>query len=233
MSGNIVTTLVRHDLRMQWRYGIHGAYLFVIAFYLAVLLGMGAYLPDWVVAVLIFSDPAAVGFFFLGALMMLERTEGVRAAIAVTPVSAGDYVAAKTITLTGLAVLAGALLLPVVHSGANGVLLLVTVFLTSIQYLGIGVPIALRFRTVTGYLIGSSGILIPIVAPGYFAFVDPTPVWLYLLPAVSQLELLLVATGATQSSLAEIALMLGVLAIAAAGAMWLAVASLRAEQGQP
>ena len=55
----------------------------------------GPHLPAWAPAFIIFTDPAALGFFFLGALMMLERSEGVRTALAVTPLSAADYLTAK------------------------------------------------------------------------------------------------------------------------------------------
>ena len=52
-------------------------------------------LPDWAAAFIIFTDPAALGFFFLGALMMLERSEGVRTALATTPLSLLDYLARR------------------------------------------------------------------------------------------------------------------------------------------
>ena len=59
-------------------------------------------------------------------------------------------------TLTAVALIACAILLLFIHRPANPALLLLTVALTSIQYIGIGVPIALRFKTVSGYLMGSA-----------------------------------------------------------------------------
>lgn len=224
-------TLVRHDARLQYRYGIYIAYAFVLAFYIAVLLGAGPYLPVWVPAFIVFTDPAALGFFFLGALMMLEKSEGVRSALAVAPLGASDYLAGKVITLTGMATLSSALLI-FVHGAPNPVLMLVTVVQTSMMYVGIGVPIALRFKTVNGYLIGSSGFLIPIIAPGFVALIDPTPVWVLVLPAAAQFKLMLVATGAGTASMGEIVFMLVVCAIAAAGGLWLAYRALITELGR-
>lgn len=225
-------TLLRHDARLQWRYGIYAAYAFVVAFYVATLLSAGRFLPDWMIGFVVFTDPAAVGFFFLGGLLMLERAERVRAPLAVTPLTPAAYLASKALTLTALSLASCAFLVPFLHPSANPVLLLVVVALTSLQYVGIGTPVGLWFRTVSGYLVGSAVFLTPPIALGFLALIEPTPAWLYVIPAVSQLKLMLVATGATAASLPEIALMLAVSAAAAAGALWLGHRSLAKEFGR-
>lgn len=221
-----LTALVAHEARLQVRYGIYYAYAFVLVFYLVILVWAGPWLPEWAVAVVIFTDPSALGFFFLGALMMLERGEGTRLALAVTPVSAGGYFLAKAVTLTLLAMTAVTLIWFFLHRQANWPLLMVAVVLTSVQYIGIGVPIALRFRTVTGYLIGSAAFLTPVVAPGFLALIDPTPWWLLVIPAVSQLKLMLVAVGSAEASAAAIVWMLAVGVAAAVGSVFLALVTL-------
>jgi fluoroquinolone transport system permease protein len=226
-----LAVLSRHDVRLQWRYGILLAYVVVTAFY-AALLGWGLpHLPSWTLALIVFTDPAAISFFFLGALMMLERAEGVRNALSTTPLLPGEYLFAKGTTLTALAVAACGILSLFASPGGNLPLLLITVALTSVQYLGIGVPIALRFRTVSGYLVGSTAFLIPLIAPGLLALLDPTPVWLLLLPAAAQFKLMLVSTGAANAGAPELLLMLGVSTLAAVGAVWIALRSLRREFG--
>jgi fluoroquinolone transport system permease protein len=228
---NRLATLTMHEARMQKRYGIYYAYGFVLIFYLAILAWAGPWLPEWAVAVVIFTDPSALGFFFLGGLMMLERGENTRTALAVTPVTAGAYLFAKTMTLTLLAMAAVTVIWLFLHRQANWPLLMAAVALTSVQYVGIGVPIALRFRTVTGYLIGSAGFLTPVIAPGFLALLDPTPWWLLFIPAVSQLKLMLVAVGDPEVGVAAIAGMLGVAAVAAVGSVGLALVALRRELG--
>ena len=221
-----------HDIRLQARYGIYAAYAFVVVLYVAILVGVGANMPDWVAAVVIFSDPAALGYFFLGGLMMLEKSERVRAALSVTPMSALAYVASKTVTLTLVALIACLLMGLAKHGGANLPLLLLVVVLTSVQYVGVGVFVALHFHTVTGYIIGAGALLTPFIAPGFLALLDPMPPWLAAIPAVSQLRLMLVATHAATSSPLELAIMLGVSALAAAGAMWLATNAVQKELGR-
>lgn len=214
--------LVRHDLRLQYRYGIFAAYGFVVGFYVLVILLGREYLPDWAIAFLIYSDPAAVGFFFLGALMMLEKSENVRGALAVSPATATAYLAGKTVTLCGLALVAALIVLLVHGAAPNPALLIAAVALTSVCFLAIGVPIALRFRTVNGYLIGSAGLLTPIIGPAFLALLDPFPSWLLLWPPTAQFRLMLVALGYAPADGLEVAAMLIVALPAAVAAVWFA-----------
>lgn len=223
-------TLAAHDARLQYRYGIYGAYAFVLAFYVVSIVWARPHLPSWAPALIIYTDPAAVGFFFLGALMMLEKSEGARVALSVAPVSAVDYLGGKLITLTGLS-LAACGTLAVVLADGSPPLLLATVGLTSLAFLGIGVPIALRFRTVNGYLVGSAVILTPLIAPAILALVPDLPLWANVLPPVAQFRLILVATGATAAGSGEIGFMLLVCALAAGGGIWLALSALDREFG--
>lgn len=225
-------TLIAHDTRLQFRYGIYYAYGFVIAFYIFIFVTIGAYIPGWATAVIIYTDPAAVGFFFLGALMMLEKAEGVRTALAITPVSAAEYYWSKTIPLTALALVAVTLLAMFLHEAANIPMLALIVMLTSVHYLGLGVPIAQYFKTVTSYLIGAGGILLPIIGPGFIALLDDMPVWAIIIPSASQLRLILIATGDRSAEAWELIAMFGVSAIAAALTAWWAINRLQLEFGQ-
>ena len=224
-------TLIAHDARLQFRYGIYFAYAFVLVFYIAVLLYGGAILPSWFAGLIIFTDPSVLGFFFLGALMMLEKAENTRSALAIAPISAAHYFWAKSITLTAVSLIAVSILTPFVHESVNWPMLLAIVGLTSIQFLAIGVPTAFYFKTVTSYLIGAAGFLIPLVGPGFVALMDPMPVWAILIPAASQFKLILVATGAGSASISEVAAMFTLATLATIGAVWLALRSLKRELG--
>lgn len=227
-----VFALAMHDVRLQCRYGIYAAYGVIIGLYVAMLLSAGPALPDWTVPTIVFVDPAALGFFFLGALMMLERGEGVRVALATTPISAADYLGAKVLTLTVMALIASLVLLAFSASASGASLMALSVVLTSVQYVGIGAAIALRFRTVGGYLIGSAIFLTPVIAPAFLAFLEPFPLGLSVIPAVSQLRLMLVASNAASARPDELIVMILVCCLAAIGALWLALRALRREFGR-
>lgn len=227
MSG--LALLLAHDARLQYRYGVYAAYAFVVAFYIAMIHWGRPWLPPWAVPAIIFTDPAALGFFFLGALMMIEKSELVRLALAASPMTAGQYYLSKLSTLTSLSLVA-CLALVVAHGRTdNAPLLLLAVALTSIQYVGLGVLAAYRFATVNGYLVGSAAILAPVIAPGFLALLDPLPTALLILPAASQLRLIMVATGAASATAGELALMIAVCGAAGALASWAAILRLRRE----
>ncbi|MBE0600435.1 MAG: ABC transporter permease, partial [Firmicutes bacterium] len=76
-------TLVFADIRFQIRYGFYTIYgLFTLVY-----LGLLYALPDaWrgdAAAVMIFTDPAAMGLFFMGAIVLFEKNERVLDSIAV------------------------------------------------------------------------------------------------------------------------------------------------------
>ncbi len=229
---SLFATLVAHETRLQFRYGIYVAYAFVIAFYVFVLIWGGDHLPPAFVAFIVYTDPAVLGFFFLGALMMLEKAEGARLALSVTPVTARDYFFAKALPLTLLGLVAVMALALLVHGAVNWPVLVGAVLLTSLFYLGIGVPIALHFRTVTSYLIGSAGILVPIIVPAFLAFLDPMPIWAMLVPTAAQLRLLFVGLGATSDGIGSIALMSAIALSGTIGAVWLGLRRLEKEIGR-
>jgi len=225
-------TLIEHDARQQLRFGVYYAYAFVIVFYIVVLTYASPYLPAWMVGFIVFTDPAAVGFFFLGGLMMLERAEMSRTALAITPTSAADYFFAKAATLTLVGLVAAGIIAAVAHQGVRWGIYVLAVALTSITYIGIGVPIALRFKTVTNYLIGSSAFLTPLILPCFLALLDPMPVWAMILPPAAQLKLIFLGLGDGDASLIEFVILWLSLAAGAAGGVWLGVRALAQEFGR-
>ena len=56
MTG-LVSKLVAYETRLQYRYGIYGAYAFVVAFYVGALVWGGDVLPSAFLAFVIYTDP--------------------------------------------------------------------------------------------------------------------------------------------------------------------------------
>lgn len=231
MSGRI-GMLIAHDARLQRRYYIWAAYGVVVALYAAFLYFGGAAVPAWSAALVIASDPAVLGFFFLGGLMLLEKAEAARMALAMTPVSAFDYLAAKTVTLTAIALIAVVALGLLMRFSINWPVYLATVVLVSVEFIGLGAAMALRFKTVSGYLIMSGGLLLPLVLPGGLAFIEPMPGWAIALPFAAPMRLLLVSLGGAEAWAGEIAAMLAVTALYAAAGFGIGIIELQKEFGR-
>ena len=225
-------TLLKNDIKLIYRYGILAAYSFVVILYVALLIYAGKYMPAWAIGMIIIAEPSAVGFFFLGGLMQLEKSEDVRSALGITPVSALDYFFSKAISMTAIALIAVSVLVFFSGNNINWIMLFAIVTLTSVQFLAIGIPAAIYFKTLSGYLIGSITYVMPILLLGIFAFIDPMPAWAILFPTASEFKLILVATGASSAATWEIVAMFIVVFITFLVSIWLAKKSLEKELGR-
>jgi fluoroquinolone transport system permease protein len=181
----------RNDARLQWRHGFYAAYLLVTASYIATLrlTPLGSY--PRVVPFLVFSDPAVFGFFFAGALVILERDDGMMQSLFVTPLGVGEYIVAKVLSLatiavvTSLAIAAGA-----VGPRFDAAMLTIGVALTASLIVQIGLALAARFATINRFMLGGSAATMILVAPLLrFAGVADWP-WVVALPTHASLVLI-------------------------------------------
>ena len=148
----------RTDARLQWRQGFYAAYALVTALYVAALRFTPAGRYPRLVPFLVFSDPAVFGFFFAGALVILERDDGMMQTLFVTPLGVAEYVLAKVVSLTAIAVVTSV----GIAAGARGMafdasLLVAGVVLTAGFIIQIGLALASRFGTINRFiLVGSA-----------------------------------------------------------------------------
>lgn len=138
-----------NDIRLQVRYGLYGVTGLVILVWGA-LLGMSArmvalsaplLLPPFVLGNLVITT-----FYFMAALVMFEKGEGVLATLVVTPLRASEYLLSKIITLTLLATVETLVIAVLIFRGgfgwggvllgaiSGGVILGAAGFLTAVRY---------------------------------------------------------------------------------------------------
>lgn len=98
------------DVRFQWRHGFYLVYAIFTAFYLLVLAAAPQSARRTVAAAMIFSDPAAMGLFFMGAIVLLEKRQGVNCALAASPVRVWEYALAKLLSLAAIGLAVSAVL---------------------------------------------------------------------------------------------------------------------------
>ncbi len=228
---NRLAVLLGHDLRLQWRYGIFAAYAMVITSTGLVVYFLKDVLPSWFVGLMVFTDNSAIGFFFLGGMLLLERAENVRDTLAVTPVSGTEYLISKTVTLTLFALAAVTVVALVVDLTTNWPLYLVATAITSIFYLGFGAWMAVRIKTVTGYITSSLLYFFPVIVPAGVAFMEPMPLVFAVLPTAAQFDLVLAGLDGTALSPARLTILLVSSALGAILSFRLGVQALRREFG--
>ncbi|HEL3033339.1 TPA: ABC transporter permease, partial [Clostridioides difficile] len=57
------------------------------------------FMREKIAIIMIYSDPAAMGLFFMGAIVLLEKSQRVLNSLAVSPVKVSEYILSKVISL--------------------------------------------------------------------------------------------------------------------------------------
>ena len=204
--------LFRGDIRFQFKYGFYYLYLFFSVFYAGLLFALPETWRVKAAVLMIFSDPAAMGLFFMGAIVLFEKSERVLDSLAVSPVRPWEYVLSKLISLglisaaVGLAVglPAGAVLHPIPF--------LAGVFFFSCLCSAVGLIAACRITTLNQFLLAVVPAEILISVPPAAWLFGYRPGWLIVHPGVG---MMLLCTGGGQLLPALISLFLWTALIAA------------------
>ena len=96
------------DMRFQAKYGFYFLYAVLTVIYITVLFALPENWKEKAAAILIFSDPASMGLFFMGAIVLLEKSQHTTCALAVSPVHATEYVIAKVSSLSAISLVVAA-----------------------------------------------------------------------------------------------------------------------------
>ncbi len=185
-----ITNAIKADIRFQFKQGFYLVYLLLTLMYMVIL---GKLPEEWkstIVPLVLFSDPSMVGFFFIGALVMLEKVQGVIQYVVITPLRSLEYLLAKVISLTILA-LAATIIITLTTYGyyLNWFLLILGVVLTSSFFVLYGFVVAVRCNTLNQYFVRMIPYLLLIVLPCFSLIGFPYD-WVFnIFPSVAGLKL--------------------------------------------
>lgn len=101
----MIARLIKQDVLFQFRHGFYYVYAFVTAVYIAVLLFIPIEIRDFWSNLIVFTDPGTLGFFFVGAIVMLERNQQLLTYLFITPVELKSYLWSKILSLAFIALL--------------------------------------------------------------------------------------------------------------------------------
>jgi len=185
-----VARLLRTEVTLAWRFNAIAATAVVTGLWVIVLRTVAASATDVLTPVVLLTDVTALGFLFVPALLVLERVEGVEAAMRVTVVRVAERVGVRvgvTTTLSVAAALAvcAAAGLPAVPPRVLGVALL------SVLFGLIAFALTGGATTLTAFLTRAPLVAAPLIAPAlvHLAGLATTPA-LYVSPVTSAVDLL-------------------------------------------
>jgi fluoroquinolone transport system permease protein len=183
------------DLRVQLRNGFYLATAFVVACSIALL----RWLPNEVAALLLpvvlLENVLINTFYFVSALLLLERGEGTFGALSITPLRGDEYLASKVITLTALSLVEGILIATAV-AGLDGRLLMMSlgIALAAILFCLSGVALIVHYESINEFIMPSvlytAGLSLPVL--GYLGV--GAREWYLLHPIQGSLELMQMQT---------------------------------------
>lgn len=182
-------SLLKWDMRFQARYGFYLLYGFLTVLYVVLLV---YFPPSWkenVAAVLIFSDPAAMGLFFMGAVVLFEKNQRVTSFFAVSPLRAWEYVCAKVLSLSLIALLVAGVLAVSADCRALWLVLLGT-FLSSVLFTLVGMIIATKIMSLNQFILATVPVEILAFVPAILHLAGITPDFLRIYPANACMDLI-------------------------------------------
>lgn len=184
------------DIRYQFKYGFYFLYAVISAVYIGILLAFPAEARQLGAAFIIWSDPAALGFFFIGGIVLLEKGEGLHSYFSIMPVTTREYLWSKALTLSLISTLAGIVIASVGLRGDVGYLYLVPGLLVgSALFTFFGLAVGSIARSVNHYMALSVPVGGILMGPSILTVFGVTNPLLEVLPATLLLRLLYVSVG--------------------------------------
>jgi fluoroquinolone transport system permease protein len=191
MNPKRLISTVGWDLKLQVKYQILTVAAVVTVLYTLIFKLLIREGFDEILVLLIFTDPAMLGFIFIGALVLFEKGSNTIDALVVTPLRIAEYLFSKVISL-GIIATAAALGMAVAGHGPvlNYSLFVYSVFMTSAIVTLLGFAGASRIRSFNQYIIVIPQFLAPLALPLLNFFEVTDSLLLYILPTQATLNLL-------------------------------------------
>lgn len=190
MISQRLTSSIWWDIILQARNGFYLVSALIAVLFIAVLWYVPRDLLRSLLPAIILGNVLVNGFYYMAALLLLERDEGSLYSLAITPLRPGHYLFAKTVTLAVLtlletAVVVGALFGLSVQWGW----LVAAVVLNTIWFALLGVITAVRYQGVNDFLLPSvvfcSALFVPLL--DYFGLVNTAVMYLHPVQAILML----------------------------------------------
>jgi len=181
--------LLRGDIRFQYKYGFYFLYLVFTLIYIGTLYVLPLEWRERAAVLMIFSDPAAMGLYFMGAIVLFEKSERALNSIAISPVKPTEYVLSKLISI---AMISTAVALIIGLGGKvkfNPLYFFVGVFLGSCLFSAVGLMIAANIGSLNQFIVATIPAEILINLPAIAWLFGWRPTLMLLHPGAAIIEL--------------------------------------------
>lgn len=149
----MIARLFKQDVRFQFRHGFYYVYAFVTVIYISILLFIPLEFRSFWSTLIVFTDPGTLGFFFVGAIVMMERNQQLLTYLFITPVKLKKYLWSKILSLTFIAWLTSIVITySVLGLTVSFIWLTIAVFLCSFFFTCCGLIISVDAPSLNHYM---------------------------------------------------------------------------------
>ncbi len=169
------------DMRFQAKYGFYFLYAILTAIYTIILFALPESWREKAAAILIFSDPASMGLFFMGAIVLLEKSQHTPCAFAVSPVRPMEYVIAKISSLSAISLVVSAILALAASVDRLHIVLFGTI-ISSVIFTLLAIIAATKIISLNQFILWTVPIEVVCFVPAILHLFKITPAWLRYYP---------------------------------------------------
>ena len=184
--------VIKGDMFFQWKYGFYMLYLLMIIIYYVIFSFLTGNVKDTIVSICVYSDPAAMGMFFMGALILLEKSQRITNTIAISPVTVEEYILGKIVSVGIISEIVGVILMLQGHT-ENYFLCAIGIFAGSVIFSLCGIIVGAKIESLNQYIMGT----LP------FEIIGFVPVILYRLGFMWDNKLMIIHPGCSVMRLIE------------------------------
>ncbi len=178
------------DFKLLAKYNIVTVAIVITVLYIAILKLLPFDELTDLVIILIFTDPTAMGFIFIGVIVLFEKSANTLEAIVVTPIKSWQYLFSKSVALTLIALLCSFFMAFAGHGFQfNYFYFTLAVVLSSILFTLIGFIGVSKVKTFNEYIIKIPIFLSPIALPFFNFFEVTDSYFFYIIPPQASLIL--------------------------------------------
>jgi fluoroquinolone transport system permease protein len=146
--------LILGEFLFLFKYGIIILYGVFTAIYLCFLAVIPQSSREITAVVLVFTDPAAMGLFFMGAVVLFEKSQRVESSLGVSPIKISEYIIGKIVPFLVLGTVVGLVLC--MFAGIKNIWLpLIGVALSSVLFSLCGLLVSSNIKSLNGFMIAS------------------------------------------------------------------------------
>ncbi|MHB8131355.1 MAG: fluoroquinolone export ABC transporter permease subunit, partial [Mobilitalea sp.] len=149
-----IRNLILGDVKFQLKYGFYFVYAVFTLIYILLLFALPVAAKEKAVTILIYTDPAAMGLFFMGAIVLLEKSQRVLNSIAVSPVKVSEYIISKVVSLGAISTLVGVIISASAGTG-NIFGVMIGTFLGSVIFSLFGLMVAAKINSLNQFMVAS------------------------------------------------------------------------------